>query len=681
MAAGGVATVALIAWWLTPTGADAAAQRFFLWAGAIVGFAAATWRPRTRGRADGVTVAATLLIAIALLPRLIALDVVPFAVTFDEALHPLFGRDVLRTNPWSTFEAASSYFATPHLDFVVQGWPTLFLPGLLGGRFASVTLALVSLGATYALGRRLFGPRAALAALVVLSVSHWHVLYSRLAHPYMQPMALVPLALLLAVRSGGARRDTDALAAGLLLGFSVLVYTPARIVIPILGAWWLLAWIGGRARPLAGVLIAGGALLGALPYLRAQGVGAVLTRYREASAPTAGDGLTALWQQTVAAGSIYFSGGAWLAPHDPVSMPLLDITCAILTVIGLGLCLRRPLAPGPSLVLLWVGGTFVAGQVLTDLPIAAYRAAPLLPALALATGFAFDRVLGLIAAGVREPWQVNFVALATYVAVAAPWHFTAGETYSAGRAHDMVTALSRFAASMPPTAHYYIVAPERVAADERFRLIAGDNLAEDVPSPMDLLGHIDPATDAVLVWHSQFAGFESAVRRCYPQADVREREFPTSQRIRGAFLSQALLAQQPGCATQPAHGLTARYYATDDWSGPPILERVEDWPARWGDTVGGVRFGSVEWTGRLTIPANDRYLFSMPGRHATDTLEIGTALTLRGGSPETVELQRGKVPIRLRCHPRPKANAICLVFWERARQGIAALAPRSLHPH
>jgi Dolichyl-phosphate-mannose-protein mannosyltransferase len=189
-----LASAVWVAWWFaTPRLAPRTAC--LLWLTALALWLAALFTRWTIPRWHRVTTSLTVIVALSVLPRALWLASAPYKVEQDEVVIPLYGLKVLRSQPWGIVRGASAYFATPYLTHVLQGWPCLFAPPLLGARAASLLLAIASLVATYALAGRLFGRQTAVLAATLLACSWWHMTYARTAFPYMQPILMLPLAL------------------------------------------------------------------------------------------------------------------------------------------------------------------------------------------------------------------------------------------------------------------------------------------------------------------------------------------------------------------------------------------------------------------------------------------------------------------------------------------------------
>lgn len=127
----------------------------------------------------------------------------------------------------------------PNLTFVwISGFFLLFGPTLESLRFCSVSFGILSLVATYLLACEMFTKRLAATILVLASVSHWHLWYSRFGVTNLQATAFQTLGFYFLFR-GNRRVDMLSFAfSGIFLGLSIQSYSAA-----VLGPIIILAWV------------------------------------------------------------------------------------------------------------------------------------------------------------------------------------------------------------------------------------------------------------------------------------------------------------------------------------------------------------------------------------------------------------------------------------------------------
>lgn len=690
-------TAAWASWWGTALAPDHA---FGVWAAAILLWAAAFYTRIPIARGTILTVALSLIVASFVVARLADLSTVPYVIEKDEVLHPLFGLEVLRGSPWAVFGGVSHYYSTPLLTHVLQALPCLVLPPLLGARLATVALSLASLVGTYALAGRLFGRGIACAATVLLGASFWHEVYSRTGYPYMQAIAIVPIALYALIRGVTERHRLLQFLGGLLLGLSLLVYTSARIVIPVFAVWFAgrMARSPHRWRDAATAIavIGIGAALMLSPYARTRGVtGVLFDRYQQTTlnpeAPIArlnahgwisSEGVAVLSAQVRAAARVYYAPGAWLAVHSPSPSRLLDGVSLGLALFGLGLVVMGMRRSEYLLLAVWVAATFTLGQVFTDVPHAAYRAAPAMPALAICGGIAVAwaarrfRAWGSLRPGGQALALLGLAA--AMVALNAP----AVRAYHAKRTVDSIGSVARFIAAGPRDATYYLVHPEPLANDHILRFVADGHTVRDVPSLVDALETgPDPDREAFFLVHFEMRSAAAIIRSCFPDATVVVAP--------GGAAANSLLALRvpprsraagPCDLRSATGGLLARYYGGDDWSGPVELERVEIWPLRWGAPADHQRHRSVEWSGFLRIPAAGEYRFQLVNLNdAIGSATIGGSISLDSTHTMAAStLGAGDHPLRVRCRLGPAQ--VCWLRVARPGGDFNSLPPDWLSP-
>lgn len=190
------------------------------------------------GTALDVALAGAVTLVAALL-RLVRLGDIPYGVHPDEAQ---IGLDAIRV----THEGWIGVYSHAAL-----GIPTLndyiTTPGIwLLGRTAfalRIDLALVGLAAVpllYALVRVAYARAEAFFASLLLAVSYWHLLYSRVAHMSISYPTLLLGALLcimLGLKGGGRAERAWFAGAGVLLGLSIYAYNVGAIAIAAVAAF------------------------------------------------------------------------------------------------------------------------------------------------------------------------------------------------------------------------------------------------------------------------------------------------------------------------------------------------------------------------------------------------------------------------------------------------------------
>lgn len=337
-------------------------------------------------------IAATAVLLLAALFRIIALQKVPPGLSQDEVLnadivgliragqHALFFREGFGHEP------LYHYWATP--------FQILLGDNVLAIRLPSVFLGLLLIAATMRWAKRDFGSVAALVAGLGLAVSWWAIIFSRVGiRPIMQPLFWVTAAWFWHKRPW---------LAGLFLGLSIYTYTAAQVAfaLPILfGLGQLLLSKDKKSRVTAvktSVIILATTALISLPlYLTWRADPSLLQRVEQLDGP-----LTALQQGNVTpilqaflntVGIFRFTGDPRWTYTLP-GRPLFDSVTAVLFFAGVIIALWRSRQPAYTLLLslLWVG---LLPSILTPQSPSIIRMIGALPAVFIMLGLAVSWLL------------------------------------------------------------------------------------------------------------------------------------------------------------------------------------------------------------------------------------------------------------------------------------------------
>jgi hypothetical protein len=486
---------------------------------------------------------------------------------------------------------------------------------------------------------------------------------------------------------------------GILLGLSVLVYTPGRIAVPLFAAWWIAGALAGRLRRSSILPIALGLLIFLSPYFHRQSFAILTSRFRGAagaspiSAATAQDAfssetLAAITAQLRRAAQIYYGGEPWIAAHSLAPGAILDRVTLGLAIVGLILCLVRWRRAASLLILIWVSAVFIGGQVLTDVPQSAYRSAPLLPALAIAAGSTLALIAGTLTrvTGTRR----EAMALATGIAAVAcigPPNLRLLNDFLEARLNDASGAMARVVGNGDGRRTYYVVDIGPNVPDPRFQILAAGKEARDVGSLNDLLGaklaaEMWPRSrGAVIILGPPLRTAEQSIRRCYPGAvpetipHWRGRVPPVAFWLRPEAIARG---RECKLTLEEERGLRVTYYAGDSFDGKIVRSALEDWPLRWmaAEPAG---FGSIEWRGFLNIPIRGTYTFNLMGTSPGSTATIGKKLALRAGEAKSKTLGPRSYPVILRFRAEPSARYG--LFWVPPGGDAEVVPPALFSPY
>jgi 4-amino-4-deoxy-L-arabinose transferase-like glycosyltransferase len=322
------------------------------------------------------TMVLLLLLATAL--RLLAMGRVPPGLYHDEAYN---GLDALRVLDGDL----SLYFSANNGREPLFIYLVAFSVGLLGRspfavRLAAVAPGLLTVAATYALARILFGRRVGLLSAAVLSVTLWHFHLSRVGFR----AVLLPLFIALTVWQGalgwrtGRRRHW--LAAGVLYGLSFYTYLPARFT-PLALLLFGLYLVVTRPRRdvrryLAPLAWAGLALLLTLAPLALFTIShpdLVLGRTGQVSIWNAeingGDFWGTLARHTTRTLGMFFAKGDRIWRHNVPWRPIFDPLLGAFFLIGLGRAVRGFRRNGAmAFLIIWTGTMTLPTLLAEDAP-------------------------------------------------------------------------------------------------------------------------------------------------------------------------------------------------------------------------------------------------------------------------------------------------------------------------
>ena len=327
-----------------------------------------------------------LIVMVAMFFRTFRLDAIPRGMTADEATFGLEAWAIARGDSYPVFLRGMSG-ALPMFAYL-----TACLFRLVGTTIqtARSTAALVGIGTVplfYLLMRQLF-PKTAhrpsramipLVSTLLLAVSYWHVVYSRLGiEPVLVPL-FGTLALYSLVRARNSGRRAFFILTGLFLGLALYAY-PAAYVLPVvvLTSLGYYAWLDRqflRAHWVNVLLLfvicfAVAAPLGLFAVtrldlftLRASEV-ALLGAEHAARSP-----LTAFVVSSAKTAAMFVWQGDSSLVRNPASRPVLDPLTTVLFILGLAVAVCRWKQPSHFLPLAWLLVMCLPAAVTTgDLP-------------------------------------------------------------------------------------------------------------------------------------------------------------------------------------------------------------------------------------------------------------------------------------------------------------------------
>jgi len=330
------------------------------------------------------------ILLLAALVRLWALDDVPPGLEHDEVANWLIARDILSGHHAIYFTTA--YGHEPLWQYAQAGTVALLGDNWLGIRLVSVLFGLLSIVTAYLLARRFFGLVVALTATAWLSISFWHLFYSRVA---LRAISLPALSALGAYFLWGSiNRESqipaslnprasrnpgrlNSILAGFFLGLSAYTYMAARALPFILGGLVLYLALFHRAklrdgrRNLALALIVAAVVVAPLALWLLTHPGAEF-RISEVSQPLdrmlAGDPGPVLDNAVALVKMWSVQGDPWDRQNLPGRPVFVEPLGALLFYAGLLIALWRFRRPAYGMALIWLVGSLIPSLVTSVAP-------------------------------------------------------------------------------------------------------------------------------------------------------------------------------------------------------------------------------------------------------------------------------------------------------------------------
>ncbi len=188
------------------------------------------------------------LILLALLPRLYRLGAIPAGLNGDEIFNAIDALG-LGSGNWPIFFAGNNGREAFFL-YLMSGSLNLFGQTTWAIRLPSVLLGTGSVLLAYAIGRHEFSRRVGLLAALLMAVSLWPLMRSRLAYRAISLTFFTALTVYLYALA--LRREKNSallwIAAGIALGLTMYTYIPSRVFPLVILGWF--TWIALTNRPL-----------------------------------------------------------------------------------------------------------------------------------------------------------------------------------------------------------------------------------------------------------------------------------------------------------------------------------------------------------------------------------------------------------------------------------------------
>ncbi len=571
--------------------------------------------------------------------RTYRLSEIPAGIYVDETNGALGSLYILEGRGDSPF--ATGWYESPN-GFAYYMALLFKLFGANHGSLKAVSIipAVLTVLAVYPLGRQLFGPPTAIAAMLFMAVSRWHLTMSRWGWAEVAPLPFQVMATFLLVRGLRERRALDFAAGGLLAGLMVYTYLSSRlalITLAVFGMYWLLADPSGPIRSCRRhwqgfVLYLLSALLAVAPIAVTYMTNpfSFFNRVSEISIfnqVRAEHSWAPLVENIERHLKFFHQSGDRSGKHNLPGEPETDPVTGVLFVIGLGYGLVRFGDRRRGLLWLWMVFAMVAGMlsVLHESP-QAFRTLNAVPAIALLAGDVAVRLArGIIwlrpatpAEEVASVWRTvlaSTVLVGTLCASAA-WETTVyfgRQADSAGVqgsfnppenwvAQQVIAALERNeVAYLSP--RFYDFSPVRFLVYGVMKAKTGRNTLDDRPyrlaRPEVDLPVPDTGADALFLLDSYYAGVKNFFREYYPSARF---EMPMDPERHPLGLSVKLTHDELAAL----QGLNAQFTRRRDADKQLVVPGIdENWNGR--DVT------AAQWHGGVRVERSGVYDFNTQG--------------------------------------------------------------------
>ncbi len=348
-----------------------------------------------------------VVLSVAVFLRLYSLDTIPRGLMSDEVWN---GFDALRILDGERPIFLADNFGREPLFIYLQAISVAFLgPTSLALRFVSAIIGILTIVVAYLLVRRMFSARVALLTCGWLTISIWHVIFSRTG------LRSVSLPLFLAAgfyclwrgmegvraqvteSSGSIETKNSPRPAiwfalgGIVIGLSLYTYSTARFapfVFVALATYLALMHRQLLLRSLPGLVLA--LSLTTLVFLPE---GLFFLRHPESFVERArdvwvfnpalheGNPGQALFDSTLRSLGMFAIRGDPGWPHNISGLPIFDPLSALLMLVGLGLAVRRFREPAYGFIIIWLAVMFVPSLLAITFTPNYLRASAIIPAL------------------------------------------------------------------------------------------------------------------------------------------------------------------------------------------------------------------------------------------------------------------------------------------------------------
>ena len=340
-----------------------------------------------------------IIIVLAAVLRLYALDRLPPGLYHDEAYNGLDALDVIRGQRPIFFEANNG--REPLFIYLVTLSVSLLGRSPLAIRWVAALLGILTVPATYWMVRQWLGRQEALLAALVTATTFWHLNLSRVGFRAVSLPLFTALWLGFFVRGLRRQGRRDWALAGVFLGLSSYTYLAARFA-PLIFLALVVYWLARRQPiPWRGLLLLGlcaGIVAAPLLLYASRHADTLLERSAQVSIlnPDINQGNLAgtVLRQALKTLAMFNWRGDFIPRHNLPYRPVFDLPMGLLFLLGLLICLSRAARQQEYALLLIAWVVMLLPTVLAEGAPHSLRAVGVLPVL-----FVFPAV------GFKSVWQ------------------------------------------------------------------------------------------------------------------------------------------------------------------------------------------------------------------------------------------------------------------------------------
>jgi hypothetical protein len=555
--------------------------------------------------------------------RLYKLGTEPFGCWWDEANNGIVAQGLVAAGADRPVYSGDTQLPT-HFFYIVGLFFKVFGPGLLALRLVTAAFGIGTVFLAFLVGREVLGERFGFVFAFFLAVGRWDLTFSRIGLVAIPAPFFGLLTLLFLFRILRTASFRDFALAGITFGFGLCFYYAYRLMVPVLGlfflAWAVWVWRSHRPGRLA-ALFCGVLAFGAGTVLAAAPVGQFALKHPELFGARTSqvsifnhrdepDLKKAIALNTKKHLLMFNQDGDRNGRHNLPGAPMLDPAMAVLFVLGLGLVLTRSTNPVGLLFLATFGSGLLGGILSLDFEapqsvrsIVALPAVFFFAALALEGAWRAAETGGRVQRAFATASALLLIACIAVSNAYTYFHLQLDDD-AAWAAHCAVETIGAHriqeAARRASTIYATLYIQDHIVVRFLDPKVKDTNLLQ----PQDGLPLRDVGDRPVtIVVDSENTWALDEARQIYPNAQVLVDSSPSGR----PMVHTILISPEE---IRRVQGLRAQYFSSQAPDGPPILTRSErqldgalvhdplllasPWVARWDGVLIAPRWGDFE---------------------------------------------------------------------------------------